>query len=371
MVEGSRRGVHSAAMDDGFGIAWRVSFRSDASAQYLIRQAGTVVDRLAKTPLWAELQVQGAPGRPAQPLGKVAELKKLLRNNESVFLARGDRDALLDRDGTDVRLSIETMENGLALTAIVRGEPLARIGVAAIDAYADVLADLAISWRGQARLSEAWAQPVRRSPPFSYPRVRPPRVTRPFREPSAIVDVLDTKLADSPMYPDTASGTRALARAELPAGVDRRERDGIVILRWLDDPCDAVAAAEAAARHEQWLYEVLPTSTAPGWNVEGDLRLTGTVRPSPPSLDLVTCKSGEPDAYFGHVTALDRIGEVGIRTLPDGAELAELRLLAPSRAAALELVHQARAAGFDRVVHRDASGTLWDPAPPGTWLGGQ
>lgn len=268
-------------MDDDLGIEWRVSFRCDDKPGLLIRESPVVVDGLAKTPLWSELQVQGVWSEehervePTGPLGSIASIKKLVKSGKAVYLARGDRDALLERSRPDVRLEISPDNTGLALRAIVRVESLARVGVAAVDAYADMLADLAVRWRSSGvRMTEAWACPTRRSTPFVYPQMRPPRVTRPSRQRNAIVDVLDAKIPDSPRHPETAIATRALAIAAVPEGVRRRERDGVVILRWVDDPCDAAAIAKAAA-HERWLYALLPSSPEPPYNEDGDLRLPG------------------------------------------------------------------------------------------------
>jgi hypothetical protein len=56
------------------------------------------------------------------------------------------------------------------------------------------------------------------------------------------------------------------------------------------------------------------------------------------------------------------------RSLRDGTRLDEIWLLAPSRAAAVALAGRGHAAGFDRVVYRDAQRTFWDPDAPWPWV---
>ena len=52
---------------------------------------------------------------------------------------------------------------------------------------------------------------------------------------------------------------RKIAAAKVPPGVKREEVRGAVVLRWVDDPRDQVAVAEAAGRHETWMSKLIPT----------------------------------------------------------------------------------------------------------------
>lgn len=361
-------------MSDGFGLVWRVSFVCGEKPGLLRRESPAVISALAKSPLWSELQVYGASSAydRAAPLAKaikgVAGLKTLVKQGGSLFLARGDHNAFREPAGSDLRVSISPSETGIALRAEIRGGTLERLRLAAIDACAEMLADLAVRFRSQGgRMTEACAFPARRSPPFEYPRIRPPRVTRPFRQANAIVDVLDTCIPDSTKHPETRAATCALATAALPAGVTRRVRDGVVIQRWVEDPCDEAEAARAAAAHERWLYEHLPSTPAPGYNDAGDLRMPRHEEPAPIGLDLLTYEPGDPNVYYGHVSVAASLQVPSSRELPNGKRLTQLCALAASRDHALAVLEAARAAGFDRVVYRGEDGALWDPAPPGLW----
>lgn len=368
-------------MGHAFGIYWKVAFRCDDEPGFLTSQLGAVVDRLAKLALWKELQVHGAIGKPAVKLPALAALKKKLESSRdrTLFLARGGKDALLERFGAEVRVSIEDVDGGLVLTALVKGDALARLGAAgAIDEYADAIADLTEAWRPRAQLLEAWAAP--HEPGFKYPRVRPPQITKPRRVLGSVADVLDARIPDQP-HEEIAVVTRALAVAELPDGVVRRQREGVVLLRWVADPGDRAAVAAACTRHERWLLDLLPSSDAAGWNAEGDELLTGNPRPAKAPFAYLTRQSLEDgDRHFGHIAV-----ETGPKGKVDKAvwaevvrlartrkigdiELTEVRLLADSRAAALALSEAGHAAGYDRVVYRDAAGKVWDPDPPGLWV---
>ena len=99
----------------------------------------------------------------------------------------------------------------------------------------DALIVLRDRWRGQAALVTAYAEPFA-AVPLVYPRVRPPRhADRPVA--AIIVDVVDPTFEPVEAV-DVArlEQAKAIAAASVPPGVERREHDGLVALRWVDDP---------------------------------------------------------------------------------------------------------------------------------------
>lgn len=368
--------------DDGYGISWRAAFRCDDEPSWLAQQTDTVVDELARTALWTELQVFGSSGSRGRPFKGVAAVKKALRDGQIITLARGDEGATVRRTSSPARATIETQAGALTLTAHVRGESLARLGALALTEYSEMLVELIRRWRPHARLAEAWAFPIDHPRSFTYPRLRPPRVTSPFRNLNAIVDVLDPTFTETPRNRANLVATRAMAIAELPPGVVRSEHDAVVVQRWVEDPRDRAAVEAACTRHECWLTSLLPTKTAPGWTEDGDQLLGGYSRPAtPPVALLLHDNRDDQDLYFAHIAieatedgdvdpaAWETIAPLAkVRSLPNGAALDEVRLLAPSRAAALALRERARSAGFDRVVYQKQSRGVWDPDPPGPWV---
>lgn len=74
----------------------------------------------------------------------------------------------------------------------------------------------------------------------------------------AVVDLIDVAF-------HTGSGRRAkpaevtLARSSLPPGARREEHDGLVTIRWADDPTDKASLDRACEAHEDWIDQHLPT----------------------------------------------------------------------------------------------------------------
>jgi hypothetical protein len=94
-------------VSDGFGIVWRASFRNEDEPGLVMRESPTLIDALAKTPLWPELQVYAAwsgegKAPPATRLGTLAPLEKLVAGGQTLYFARGDGDALRNRDQSDM-----------------------------------------------------------------------------------------------------------------------------------------------------------------------------------------------------------------------------------------------------------------------------
>lgn len=351
------------------GIWWQAGFVCREKPGFLLKESPRVLDALAETPFWPRFRARAVWDYDekrvgtGEPLGSLASLKKLVKSGEALYLA----DDPIETAATRLRVQISASEAAIALRAHVGGEVLRDMGLLALDSFADLIADLTALWRPRGvRMPDASAEPTARPGPFAYPRIRPPRVVKPARQRAAIMDVLDARIADSATHPATSIATRALAIASVPDFVTRRERHGVVIIRWVNDPCSEAEMAAGAAAHERWLYEVLPSTRDDRYNEAGDLRLfEGNARDFR-GFDLLTTRGTD---HFAHVAA-DREPVPPVPPAPQlfpGCRTAEMRLLAPSREVALALVEAARSAGYDRVVYRGEDGELWDPAPPGMW----
>src|SRR4029079_3791573 len=201
-------------------------------------------------------------------------------------------------------------------------------------------------------------------------RPRPPRTSA--RSIDAVVDIVDRDAP--PGGPPWARDALAIAAAEVPDGVERIERGPLVALRWVDDPADPTAMAEACSRHAQWLVRVVPTEIPLGWNEDGDLQVPvfgSDPRPEPLSLFDAQRGAGYLEVQVGPGGEVDteawKAAETVIRRklLTSGKRVQSISLIVGDRASSLRINERARAYGFDSVLYRDKSGTLWDPFPPG------
>jgi hypothetical protein len=96
-----------------FGILWRVSFRAE-TRDLLKSQSPRVIDALASSPFWNDLNVRATWNHRAddigepQPLGTTTSIKKLVKSGESVYLGRDH----VSRDA-DLRFEIGTSPSGM------------------------------------------------------------------------------------------------------------------------------------------------------------------------------------------------------------------------------------------------------------------
>jgi hypothetical protein len=74
---------------------------------------------------------------------------------------------------------------------------------------------------------------------------------------AAVVDLIDVGFhrADDPL---ARPAEVELAGAPVPDGVHRDERDGVIVLRWIDDIGDKPALDAASEAHEDWIDRYLP-----------------------------------------------------------------------------------------------------------------
>jgi hypothetical protein len=207
---------------------------------------------------------------------------------------------------------------------------------------------------------------------IAYPRPRPP-VTSDFGPMTQLVQYLDIRYHNDPKYGGTHPAiVNALAKAPVPAGVERDERDQLVTLRWITSLADEVAVGEALGRFESWLTGLIPVEPAPGYNALGDREDSPSERAKKSPFTFF-----DPDenvAYKAIMVSPD--GDVDDEVWAEQLEALEagrrnklrVRLIVPLRALALQLRARARSAGFDAVLYPDDRKRLWNPDPPGPWI---
>ena len=284
--------------------------------------------------------------------------------NRAITLARGGPRAAQWTDEAELDLELRVAPGLVEIRMEFAEEALRRHRRAAIDEMLALIFTLNSAWQPHAQLAHGLAFP--RPDSIHYRRVRPPRLG--LRATAALVDVVD---------PGYSAESLAIAEAKTPPDVQRIERDGLVALRWIDDPTDQTAVATACSRHEQWIVQIVETKIELGWNAQGDLGVP-VWRRHPTPEPLTVFDTGRRAGYlFIDVDETGGVDEerwrtaepvVKTKTLPSHHTLNEVCIVAQDRAAALRIAERARSAGFSRVLYRTDDGELWDPFPPGLWV---
>lgn len=327
--------------DGPTGIQWFVDIRFGEPNWSRDRtRVRALIDGLASTSWFREFDVFAPAHKPGTPFKGLDEVRDSVASEEPsvAIFAHGEPRMTVDIDEAEAALALDFTTQMLELRLWFGPRPVAQYKAAVLGDIIALLVALRDAWP-DALVAKALAFPHPTSA-LRYRRTRPLRLAG--RALDAVVDMIDRGVpSDGPPW---ASQAKAMADAPVPSGVARIERGRLVVNRWIDDPSDPRAMAEACSRHEQWLVGVVPTRLAPGWNEAGDLEIVDE-----PKLVEVTSKDV---ATWG-------------KPRSDGREVA---VVAASRSDALALAEPARAVGFARVVYRDPSGKLWNPRPPGDWV---
>ena len=320
--------------------------------------------------LWLDVwHLGGARGAPQRVSSLEALLERAARWKQQSYTLYADPSA--DRGAT--HLTIDLRADALTCSLYVRGAELEARRATLIDQCVQAVADARSALRGSASLdplSCAFALD------FDYPRPRPVRTAAPWRF-GAFLQFVDADLLAA--LPPGAEALRRdierLLATSLPPVASREDRDALAAIRWAPDLLNDERVARGCAAQERWLAEAISAPLAPGWNAAGDaVQPTFNLERRPPltfydpsarrGFKAVAATADGPldDELLEEIAGWRRAGR-----LPDGTPLTDVLLIAPRRAAALALRARVRALGLGRVLYVDNDGTLWDPAPPGTW----
>jgi hypothetical protein len=251
------------------------------------------------------------------------------------------------------------------LNLIAAGAELDRRRATLLGSLADLgrrifaaLSKVAVLTQGSTTLDEPW------------PRPRPPRIQTLCFTPGSLLDFVDLDFLGQQGEPRQAE---AVVRAPLPRGARRTQDGRLVVVQWAREVADLGALDAARTAQERWLIAEVGLDRDPAYSEAGDLLEDAEDLEEHPPLTFyqpsseVGYKAVVPSALDAAQWAqLQRWARAG--ALPDGSRLEHLRLIAPRRELALELLPRARRAGIDAVLYTDREGRWWNPAPPGTWL---
>lgn len=355
------------------GLAWFIDVQFDELHWYRTRtRPAALVDALAATSWFGELTVLGRDHGLGVPFEGAEAASSAIACGEigTFILAKGGPRMARDVENAELALAISISARSATLRIWFDAGSLARYRGALLSEIIGLLVALREAWQDTV-IADAYAFPSPQDA-LAYRRPRPLRAAA--RAIDAVVDIVDREAPTE--GPPWARDAHLIAAAPVPAGVERQEHGSLVCLRWIGDPSDIRALAEACARHAQWLVALVPTQIVLGWNEPGDLQVPLlNAHPKPAPLGLFDSQRGV--GYLVVDVADDgavdedawRRGADVLRTrrLGSGAKVKEVSLIAQDRAAALRIAERARAAGFEKVLYRKNDDELWDPFPPGLW----
>jgi len=328
-----------------------------------------IVDALARQPFFGELKLAGPDGE-AVRFKTVDEAKKL------VATGTDDGVALQDVDGARKAVfRIAPFDGSMEIRIRIGGAPLRRHRKTILDQIAALATDVREQLARVAGLQFGYAFPIdQRTNVFEYPRPRPPREHASIAV-SSVLDLIDLPFHRSKHADAAGDGAERLVKSDLPAFAKKIEKDGLVVIRWVEDVGDLNDLARGAAAHEKWIGQHLPTTILHGFNDLGDgLEVRGDVQPRPPlTLYARDTKTGYkavlvlPDGTIEESAWNDAKRVLEARKLPDGAPVKHLKLVVPLREHTFEIRERARKQGFAGVLYPDDDGEFWDTDPPGSW----
>jgi len=244
-------------IEPGYGILWSTILLHDEPTWFAKKErVARVVDAFAATRWWAELQVMGIDGGSGRPIGSpdAARAFAACGKRGRYAFARGAPSVIEALEEASCRVELGVQPHGLELKAFAAAESLDRLASACLDDVIELLAGLRFSRRGDEKMYYAFAVP--RLNQLELPRSTP-RPAGIAARIDAIVEMVDLAIPVTPGNANLTSFTGPIGRADPPHGVARDDRDGLVILRWVDDPRDRATVSDAASRHEAWLLSAL------------------------------------------------------------------------------------------------------------------
>jgi hypothetical protein len=217
-------------------------------------QMKRVVDAIVGTPLGPRMKLAGVYGEPTPAATPEQILERVAVGRDGMY---GITDA---HPPQRVLVALTITRHDLLIEARVLGPELIERRTTVLDD----LAAIAIAVRECGSfygLSAGWIRPKSRKHIDYVPdRERPPvPITRHDVLPRslAVLELIDVAFHGS-THPLARPGELELARAPLPDGVRRDERDGLVVIRWTSDVGDKAALDRACDVHDDWVNRHLP-----------------------------------------------------------------------------------------------------------------
>lgn len=220
-----------------YELWWRIEFEVFDRSSWHREPAriAHVVEAIAKTAWWSEV---ASPGR--------AGIDEVIARASTG--ARGETHV----KGVDAKVTINRFGvDGLHLRFVGKAPALARMGARATSDVVTLVCDLAKAFRGRANLAYACARPY--GGPWAHRYTEEDEPTGDFEWPEGACTVLVLQPgAEGSEDPPKLARVRALAAATPPEGARREERDGLVVLTFLEGAADPIAAADASQAHARW-----------------------------------------------------------------------------------------------------------------------
>lgn len=357
--------------DPGYTLRWYIHFELFMLNWFADKdRSAHLLDTFASSAWFAELDHFGIGGNPGVRFASMSEVRELVISGlpGQYTFARGSGAATTAPERAEAAVRFELLPRALLIQANARGDVLGRLHERALDDIIRATVELDNAWREIASLAWASATP---SSELAFSHVRP---VRKARSPLHSIAEVFSPTPPERAAPQDIAMARAMAGARPPAGVERTSEGRLIVQRWVRDPSDPMATAEACSRHQAWLASLLDLPLAPGWNAAGEQRLApGKLDRAAAPLELY-----DPAGKLGF-QRVARPGDdrwsaaeavLASRRLADGREVTAVILIAPDAAAAAQLRGEAGKAGFTRVVYPDSVDptVFWDPHPPGSWI---
>lgn len=221
---------------EGYQLWWIIELRFDDRPMWYREPARVrlVIERLARTAWWREVAGAGA--------GAIDKAARDATGEKGVTrIATKDASVRIERQGT----------SNLIVHLVAMPPAIARLGRHAIADVVPLVCDLLNAFRGRATLTHAYGQP------YSnwwdrYASLEPSADRLPSH--ASVVTLLDPHARQDIHHNEQLAATRALALLPPPPEAQRIERDGLVILTFLDDISDPERAAAASRAHSRWQH---------------------------------------------------------------------------------------------------------------------
>jgi hypothetical protein len=343
---------------------WRTDELWFKKRQHLER----ALDAIAPLPFFAELTRAGVDCGRMKRFANLKEAKALVAIGKDTSTTLESETKASIRE--DAMVGFGPLSSGLAVVIWIGGAALQRHRATIVDDLERAAIGIRAAMRPIAGLYEGYAGACHVSGlRFAYPRQRPPRRDRRNPDAAKILELIDVPFqesqhvdADPAYFMPLAQSKRLRAR--------RTEIDGLVSIRWASSGSTPDLQRAASAR-AIWFARTTKPPVDFGWNEQADfIEDRRRWEPKPPLSSYSRYRKTGYQAVDGtsdrrHWTVAKQV--LDAKKLPGGEEIEAVKLVAPSRELALQLVAEAKKMGFAAVLY-EKDGKLWDPDPPGEWI---